>query len=140
MIHYGIGFTRTQKTELVARYPDALAALHVCYAEQSADNCGRCSKCLRTLATLDVCGALGEAVTFPRDTYTLKALGRIPIHGAPVAFITRDVAVYALAHGRPDVARAIRTALARQWVLDHIPRFIRNLPRSIRKRLAPATG
>jgi hypothetical protein len=31
-------------------------------------------------------------------------------------------------------------ALARQWVLDHIPRFIRNLPRSIRKRLAPATG
>lgn len=58
--------TRTAKVAWLARQrADLLPYLKVCYHEDRADNCGRCSKCVVTMLALEAAGALGEASGFP---------------------------------------------------------------------------
>jgi hypothetical protein len=62
--------TRLEKVRLVAEWPAALRALHVCVHNRPPEdrmNCGKCPKCLRTMTELLICGRLQDAVTFPAD-------------------------------------------------------------------------
>ena len=51
VIHDGVGYTRTQKTEQLLRHPDLLDGLQVCW-KHFEKNCGHCSKCVRTSLAL----------------------------------------------------------------------------------------
>jgi hypothetical protein len=72
--------TRTQKVaRIVERRPDLLPYLKVCFAENRADNCGRCGKCLLTMAGLQAVGALERAAGFP-DRIDPAAVDALDLH------------------------------------------------------------
>jgi hypothetical protein len=67
-IHHDVPAIRPQKVAWLARERrDLLPYLKVCFYEDRADNCGRCSKCLLTMLSLEACGVLGLATGFPPD-------------------------------------------------------------------------
>ncbi len=66
--HHGLELGRFGKiAELVARHPELLPYMKVCYTESSAANCGRCRKCLWTMITLQAAGGLQRASLFPDE-------------------------------------------------------------------------
>lgn len=104
---------RIGKTEALVGSPLALRHLHVCWAEGSERNCGRCEKCLRTLTTFELFGARDRAVTFPPGAWSLATLAalrvRQDIDREHLARLARD----ARALGREEIGRAIDRALRR---------------------------
>ena len=53
IVHDGAGFLRTEKVELIAKSPVAVAALKVCWeGKRKGENCGHCEKCVRTRLNL----------------------------------------------------------------------------------------
>ena len=56
---------RVDKVRALARRPELLAGLRVCWQNSGKLNCGDCEKCLRTMVSLYAVGALGEARLFP---------------------------------------------------------------------------
>lgn len=58
----GAQYSRTQKTEMIVKYPPVQEHLNVCVDHwnnhTTATNCGVCSKCLRTLIALESLGVL----------------------------------------------------------------------------------
>jgi hypothetical protein len=67
IVHDGAEVDRAGKIErLVGRHPLALEHLRVCTKVNGGiEQCGRCSKCLRTMLVLTIMGNLEEAKTFP---------------------------------------------------------------------------
>jgi hypothetical protein len=65
--HDGVESTRSEKTErLIAHHPIVLSNLRVCLnPRDTASNCGRCGKCLRTMICLEILGALDRCDSFP---------------------------------------------------------------------------
>jgi hypothetical protein len=48
-VHDGAGYSRTEKAEVLQRFPFVVEGLKVCWEGRDPDkNCGRCEKCLRT--------------------------------------------------------------------------------------------
>lgn len=58
VIHDGAEFNRTQKVGfLAANFPELQSVLQVCWRkDQDENNCGRCSKCIRTILNFRVVG------------------------------------------------------------------------------------
>jgi hypothetical protein len=57
IIHDGAEASRSQKVSVIARWPEALQFLRVCWQGQDRDrNCGRCEKCIRTMLNFRVMG------------------------------------------------------------------------------------
>ena len=55
--HDGAALTRTAKARVVAREPELLGSLRVCWqGERLSRNCGRCEKCVRTYWALHIAG------------------------------------------------------------------------------------
>ena len=50
--------SRCEKIKYIAQFNDTYDNLHVCWHE--SENCGKCSKCIRTLVQLDLVGALDK--------------------------------------------------------------------------------
>jgi len=73
IVHDG-GETRMNKLREVARHPEALARLRVCWEDPSSYNCGLCEKCLRTMLGLRALG-VERCEAFP-DTLKLENLRR----------------------------------------------------------------
>jgi colanic acid/amylovoran biosynthesis protein len=68
---------RMDKVGWLARErPDLLPYLKVCFYEDRADNCGRCSKCVLTMLALEGAGVLGEATGFP-DEFDADSLAKL---------------------------------------------------------------
>ena len=79
IVHDGAGFTRPEKIETIADWPEALANLRVCWAGTHRDrNCGRCSKCVRTIMAFRAVG-LPLPPCFEHDVTNrqIRALGRL---------------------------------------------------------------
>lgn len=77
--HDGSEATRVQKAALLAKSDLALQSLRVCFHNlDSAYNCGRCEKCVRTMINLHAAGALARCTTFPNQL-DLKRIKRLAI-------------------------------------------------------------
>jgi hypothetical protein len=75
--HHGLELGRPGKVaQILALRPELLAHIKVCYAEDTAGNCGRCRKCLWTMIALQAAGALRQASLFP-DRIDLDALSEV---------------------------------------------------------------
>lgn len=61
LLHDGAEHTRLEKVARIAREPDLLADLKVCWEADTASNCGRCYKCLLTMTALAATGAPYES-------------------------------------------------------------------------------
>ena len=78
IVHYGDA-SRIQKVARIARSPQALATVHVCRYNQSADaeNCCRCEKCLRTMIQLHALGAdASAAFKEPLDSRVVAGMSK----------------------------------------------------------------
>ncbi|MCC7137072.1 MAG: hypothetical protein IT460_01425 [Planctomycetes bacterium] len=70
----GVATDRFDKVAAIARRPDVLARLRVCYRSPEGANCGTCAKCLTTMAMLAACDALDAAPSFPERAAFLDRL------------------------------------------------------------------
>ncbi|AWL11666.1 hypothetical protein HMF8227_01185 [Saliniradius amylolyticus] len=78
IIHDGAEHTRLQKLALIARDPDAVKLLRVCWHDKTY-NCGECEKCLRTMAALDVLGIHSDAFP-PMTTQAINRIRRLRLY------------------------------------------------------------
>ena len=118
IVHDDARYSRTEKTELVARHPEALRSLNVCDIRidgQGYVNCSRCPKCLRTMLTLDLFGAGGaeRAPTFDWSAYTPHAFSRVFLRTASDRGFAEEILERARDRGRDDIAEACALALRR---------------------------
>jgi hypothetical protein len=75
----GAGFTRMEKIETIAEWPEAFAGLRVCWAGRQRDrNCGCCSKCVRTILAIRAVG-LPLPPSFEQNATNrqIRAIGRL---------------------------------------------------------------
>lgn len=63
IVHDDISVSRLEKTWAVAKHPELLQNLRVCW-EFPSHNCGECPKCLRTMTALRLCDAKGPFPPF----------------------------------------------------------------------------
>lgn len=76
MVHDGAGYTRTEKVEVISRYPELVEHLKVCWqGTVQHSNCGKCEKCLRTRLNFAAAGEMNPAC-FP-GAFNTKMLGRL---------------------------------------------------------------
>ena len=132
-------YLRTDKIEHLVERPIALRALRVCWALGSDENCGTCNKCLRTMLTLDLCGALGQAVTFPSKTIDLARIARMDCSQFVDIREMEDIHALAVARKRTDVIDAVNRALGRtrrrRWIRAGLD-AIRGPVSALRRRVA----
>lgn len=112
VVHDGAGLGRTEKTRLLLDHQIALDTLQVCWETNSYENCGRCSKCLRTMMTLELLDGLVRCPTFPSSAVDLGALARILPHGDGGLAFHRELRALAVEKGRRDVVRVLDRGLA----------------------------
>jgi hypothetical protein len=103
--------SRFQKIALVARSPEALAALRVCWRSGTERNCGRCYKCLRTMIILELHGALAGAPSFAPGVLDLDAVARLQPQTDTEWRVLRGLSAEAMSRGRKDIMRAIDRAV-----------------------------
>ena len=144
IVHDGADRSRVEKTRVVARSSVALGALRVCYRHGASENCGACSKCLRTMATLELLGALDRCPTLGPAPLDLDRLAHVFAIDRNAEDFLREVRELALALDRTDVARALDTSLHRSHrlrpafrlceCLKHVPwawRWVETLERRL---------
>lgn len=111
-IEYGHQTTRFEKTALIAKSDLALAHLHVCWSEESAENCGQCEKCCRTMLTLDLMGALKRAISFPARERLIENTGRMRFKRSVAFEYLTEIRTQAVRSQRSDIVRALDASLA----------------------------
>lgn len=108
VVHDGLQF-RTQKTENIAANPDVLRHLQVCWNSQ-VDNCGRCSKCIRTALVFHILGIRDTPIPCPDP---LAHLDVCTPKGDESASFVWDVMQLARRRGAKQVETAMRSMLDR---------------------------
>ncbi|HKW80493.1 MAG TPA: hypothetical protein VJQ49_05750 [Casimicrobiaceae bacterium] len=106
IIHDDVSVGRLDKTRAVARRPDLLDNLRVCW-ELPNENCGACPKCVRTMTALRLCGATGP---FP-PLDDLRRIGDMAAR-SEVEYIV-SMLMAARAAGDRAVERELRRGLRR---------------------------
>lgn len=128
VVHDGASFNRVERTGLVARHDEALDIVHVCARQRWQRNCSECEKCWRTMATLDLFGARDRAKTFDWSNYSLDRLSRVRLRTHNHRNYFADIATRADREGRPDLAAALRAAIAHSLRRQAVRRVIYSNP------------
>lgn len=122
-LHDGASFTRVQKTALVAQFPPAQTALHVCFA-LGQRNCSQCDKCYRTMMTLDALNqkdALASAFDWSR--YSVQAIRKLFVRSRGDKIFSADIKALAVSKGRADIHAALCHAERRSIFLRPLVRW-----------------
>jgi hypothetical protein len=129
IVHDGADARRVDKVRLLADHREALSNLKVCFAADTARNCGRCDKCLITMMELHIAGVLEECPAFerpldPRATVRIRhpALRRSVVE-----------AFDALGDGPLDIA--LRLALEKAFLRDELHSSVQRVGRWARTRV-----
>jgi hypothetical protein len=124
IIHYGSEYRRTEKITFLAKHKIALDNLHVCYAEQSGKNCGKCEKCLRTMVALELIHKLNEATSFPRHADLLSAYLKVGLSSRGSRIFAGEIAALASQLGETGIERQILSAITRGKRIELFDRFL----------------
>ena len=112
IVHYGGEVGRVEKTRRVAASELTRDLIRVCWYPRAAGNCGRCPKCIRTKIALELLGEPAGCPAFPDASLDLaEVAGFRARHEAEDDFL-RENRTRAIEAGRPDLARAIESAIA----------------------------
>lgn len=131
IISDGGQYMRTDKTLLLKDYEPAHRYLNVCVSSQeSACNCGRCHKCIRTLVALDTLGILDRfSKVFDLSVYQkhkFRHKCQLRYYYKTNAYI-KDNVDFAKANGHPfppyPVAWVVMTFVRIGWQFKKIKRF-----------------
>jgi hypothetical protein len=117
-VHDGCEANRVEKVGLLSDCDIALKNLRVCWKNHnSAYNCGRCEKCLRTMINLKVHNALDRCTTFDEEL-DIRRVSRIFIKKKAIrAVIQQNLDALNKSQGNEDLKKALRQALKRPlWV------------------------
>ncbi len=120
IVHDGAELNRLGKIRVIADAPVARAHLRVCYRNPDlAYNCGQCNKCVRTGVAAEIAGVGDGFVTLPVPQ--VADVARLRIHD--MSNVTwQDYLDDLVRRGtRPDLQRAIATALLRQRITGALP-------------------
>lgn len=113
IVHDGSFATRVEKTDLVARFPPAQSALHVCL-NMPQKNCSHCEKCYRTLMTLDILGhkeAMKES--FDWSKYHIEEIKKLSVGRENALIMHREIISAARKAGRTDIENRLWWAILR---------------------------
>ena len=124
-VDHGLEKTRVEKTLTIADWKAAQANLQVCcwLDDERMQNCGKCSKCVRTLTTLELSGKRSLFKTFP-NTYTIKQILKTPfIHEGSRKYLA-DISELAAEKGRSDIVNNIKKTLRKSYILFLIKKNI----------------
>jgi hypothetical protein len=109
-VHDGASFTRVEKTDVVARFPVAQSALHVCFA-QGESNCSCCDKCYRTMMTFDLLGHREHTCElFDWSAYRVEAIRKLFIRSKGDRIFRNDIIAAAKKQHRHDIVDALDAA------------------------------
>ncbi len=109
LVHDRNDVTRLQKTARIADNPLLLKNLRVCW--RPYQNCGRCSKCIRTKFALKALDRLTVGFPFDTDQLTAQELKLLQIRDDAPFF--QEVVDYLEDEGRhPELVAAVRQALS----------------------------
>ena len=112
IVHDGVDAYRTEKIAEIAARPELLPHLQVCWHSQ-VENCGRCSKCVRTALVLKLLGH--EAATIPCPD-PLAHVDSFAAHNESGASYVWDTLQLARRCGATDIERALKAKLRRYVV------------------------
>lgn len=107
---------RTDKIALIARHPEAMAALRVCYDEGRADfsrNCCACPKCLRTMLNFRAVG-VAEPTCFAHVP-PIEDLVELPFWKHDDVIFAREIVAAAARYGTEGPWSARLAARADAW-------------------------
>jgi hypothetical protein len=134
--HVDAEFRRSQKIAQIASDPRFVDELHVCW-RNPLTNCGSCGKCVRTMIVLELLGLEGP---FPRRVTAKDVAGLKAKHPEELSYLI-DGALLAKAQNRPDMLRAVKTAIRRydrEKALEHIDfGVLGGLLHKVRRRFMP---
>jgi hypothetical protein len=94
---------RSEKIEKIAEVPKALENLHVCW-KLPMENCGRCSKCIRTGVTLRLLGVTTDSI--PVDTAT-EMLDKMQVRDESGLTFLEDNLILAQEKGNTEIERIL---------------------------------
>lgn len=123
--------SRVEKVAIIARHPEALAVLRVCFTHDvpagPAINCGRCEKCVRTMLALIAAGALDRTTTFPSTDVSPATIAAIEIDLRSRAQHYQPMIEPLASRGRRDLADAIAARIATFEAIDKPKSLVRRL-------------
>ncbi|NND61244.1 MAG: hypothetical protein HKN49_13350 [Gammaproteobacteria bacterium] len=134
-IEHDVCIRRSDKLRGIIDSSHAMERLHVCWREP-VDNCGTCSKCVRTAVALRVLGARTDAIP---DDNVLEGLRNLNINDESGLTFFVDNLALAEERGDDEVARLLRKEIARYRrskiipELDHL--FLGGMLRRLHRRL-----
>lgn len=139
VIHDGVGYTRTQKTEQLLRHPALLDRLQVCW-KHFEKNCGHCSKCVRTSLALHLLDASAASLPAYSGSEALSALKPVNLAGIPYV---DDLIRLAKRKGQLDIARSLirfrNRFLFKYHLIESLRALLGNRFRWITRRFAKKT-
>jgi hypothetical protein len=117
------------KTEKVAGWPAALECLRVCWKNpDSAYNCGKCPKCLRTMVTLRLVGCLDECAPLFDEPLSLKRVATMSHYDDNSrAFAKEILADPRLAECEPELQVAVKNWLRPPGMFQQFQRSLRDI-------------
>lgn len=127
-IHDGCGAKRTEKVALVSGCDVALKTLRVCWRNpNSAYNCGRCEKCVRTMISLKAHGVLDKCTVFD-EAFNLANLhiidpGAINVRG----FLQENIEALQASGADPELEKLLREILLGPSIKKRIIRRLRRI-------------
>jgi hypothetical protein len=128
--HTGAEYWRHEKLKEIARDPELLEHLRVCFFDQN-HNCGWCGKCLRTMAGLR---ALGVPGPFPR-VVSLREIRAQPMAEEHELHFAIGNLMLAVQRGDTATERALRAAIRRYDRRQAIRAFDRGFLRGALRRV-----
>jgi hypothetical protein len=105
VIHDGAAFRRSEKMKEICKNEQVMNNLRVCW-RSIYDNCGKCSKCIRTMTALYLLGVSTQAL--PRFENSRGALSKFRIHSEAGATYVEDAMILAKEAGNTGMHRALR--------------------------------
>ncbi len=135
-IVHDVGLRRSEKMQEIVKHPAALANLHVCW-RYPIENCGRCSKCLRTLVTLRLLNERSNI--FPE--LSLEALQKLRIRDESGLTFVADNLILAEEKQDWELYRILKKIICRYQLDEMKPKLdeiflggrLRRLHRKLRK-------
>jgi len=102
IVHDGAAFSRTHKTELIARNPTATRCVNVCWEGTSRlSNCGICEKCVRTQLNFRAAG-LADPSCFSESPDPVQLIPTIRLRSASMCCELESIVKYARTHNVND--------------------------------------
>lgn len=125
LIHDGCEANRVHKAAVLAQNDVALQTLRVCWKNpDSAYNCGRCEKCLRTMVNLYAVGALDQCPTF-EVALDPRRIARMRVSDDIVAYWKENLAAVKQRGSAPALEAAIRAAIRKPGLMRRLFRSVR---------------